>query len=196
MNLRAIEEAVKKAFPLRNYKLDNFSKRIPSAVIIPIFEKNSEPFLLFIRKTEDNSPHSGQVSFPGGCKEESDKSILDTALREFEEETGIKKEMIQVIGSIEPVPTRSTPFIIFPFIGIIKNKFSVSPDKREVAKIFFVPFKFLLKEYPFKHVNYNYKGLIFRTPLIEYEGEIIWGATARILEIFLEGIKSIDNNTP
>ncbi len=170
---------------LKNVETD----RIPSAIIIPIVEINGITNLMFIRKTEDGSPHSGQVSFPGGCREEKDKTMLDTALREFEEETGIPKEKVEIIASLEPVPTRSTPFIIYPFIGVIKENIRPNPDEREVARIFFVPFEFLLRNYPFNYRNYTYKGLVFRTPLIEYDGEIIWGATARILEILFSKLK-------
>ena len=164
------------------------TNRIPSAVIIPFVQLNNEAHIMFIRKTEDGSPHAGQVSFPGGCKEEGE-DIKTTALREFEEETGIPKEKVEIIGFLKPVPTKSTPFIIFPFIGMVEELRDLNPNKKEVSRVFFVPFDFLYKRYPFEIRDYHYKGRIFRTPLIEYEGEIIWGATARILEVLMEEIR-------
>ena len=162
--------------------------RILSAVIIPFTEIEDEVYLMFIRKTEDGSPHAGQVSFPGGCREKGE-DIKNTALREFEEETGIPKERVRIIGFLKPIPTRSTPFIIYPFTGIVEDIKDLNPDRKEVFKVFFVPFDFILENYPFKTVNYYYKGMTFKTPLIEYEGEVIWGATARILEVLIKEIK-------
>ncbi len=188
MNLKTLTQRIKRkmgSFAAEEVETD----RIPSAVIIPIVEIDGEPYLMFMRKTEDGSPHSGQVSFPGGCKEKRDKTMLETALREFEEETGISRENLEIIASLEPVPTRSTPFIIYPFIGILKGTVNPKPDKKEVARIFFVPFEFLFKSHPFCYRNYTYRGLVFRTPLIEYDGETIWGATARILELFFDKLK-------
>ncbi len=164
------------------------TNRIPSAVVVPFCLAEEEPQLLFLKKVDSNYPHGGQVCFPGGCFEEGDENLLNTALREFEEETGILKEKVEVLGAMDPVETRSTNYIIYPFIGVLREKPKVNYDRQEIEKAFFVPLSFLLRHHPIPVVDYSYKGILFKTPLIEYNGNIIWGATARILQRILEGI--------
>lgn len=167
------------------------SNRIPSAVIIPFSMVEGEPFVLFLKKVDSSYPHGGQVCFPGGCKEEKDKSLLDTALREFEEETGIPASRVEVIGGMEPVKTRSTNFIIYPFVGFIEgSKPEVSFDRREIQEAFWVPFDYLLISHPFPVVEFPYRGRVFTTPVIQYGNHVIWGATARILDLLLGKFKS------
>lgn len=125
------------------------------------------------------------MCFPGGCIEEKDPSPKHTALREFEEETGIPKEKVEIVGALEPIETRSTPFLIYPYVGIVKDVNGLHIDEREIAKAFFVPLDFLMENHPIEVKPYFYKGVLFNTPILEYQGEIIWGATARILQMLL-----------
>jgi len=156
--------------------------RIISAVVVPIVTFDGELNLLFIKRTKDASPHSGQVSFPGGCKKEDDTDMLFTALREAEEEIGIRKEDWIIFGALDPVFTRSTSYLIYPYVAYLK-KFSIfKPDPKEVERIFTVPLKMILDLFPFKKKEFLWEGKKYLTFLIEYEGEVIWGATARIIE--------------
>ncbi|BAT71603.1 NUDIX hydrolase [Thermosulfidibacter takaii ABI70S6] len=168
------------------------SNRIPSAVIISFSMVKGEPFILFLKKRDSNYPHGGQVCFPGGCKEETDPDLKFTALREFQEETGIEASKVEILGCLDPVETRSTHFIIYPFVGILEEeKPEVKCDDTEIEKAFWVPLQFLVDHYPLPVVDFPYKGFVFRTPLLEYNGEIIWGATARILQLLLEKLISL-----
>ncbi|WP_022670701.1 NUDIX hydrolase [Hippea alviniae] len=156
-----------------------------SAVIIPFLPKNGEWFLIFEKKAKSLRKHAGQISFPGGIKEPNDKTLLHTAIRETCEEIGICENDIEIIGNIEPTKTLTTDYLIYPFVGIVNRQppYKINPD--EVEKLLFVPLNFLIEHYPIKKGKLNYNGKIRETPLVEYEGEIIWGATARILNKLL-----------
>ncbi len=164
------------------------SNRIPSAVIIPFCEDKGKPHLLFLKKVDSSYSHGGQVCFPGGCYKAEDGNLLETALREFEEETGVSRNRIEILGSLRPIDTRSTNFTIYPFVGFMDTLPRLRIDRREIEKYFFVPLEYILKRYPFKPTLYRYRGVDFETYLIPYQGEIIWGATARILKELMEKI--------
>lgn len=172
---------------LRNIKAKKVKLNgIKASVLVPLYKKD-EWEIYFIKRVCDGSIHSAQVAFPGGKKEPQDKNEKLTAIRETYEEIGIKQEYIEIIGCLEPTQTLSSNFIVYPFIGILKNN-NFCINKNEVQYVFSVPLEFLIKKYPLKLQKFEYKGRIFNTYLIEYESEIIWGATARILNNLLEHI--------
>lgn len=154
-----------------------------AAVLIPFFWKDDEWHILFIRRTKKtNDPHSGQVAFPGGHVEESDKTLEETALREFEEETGIPKTAIEVIGQM-PSSLSITDLEIIPFVGILKTPFDPTPQEDEVARIFSIPYDFLqsqnqVYQKKFTLPNGHKRASIFYR---KYDNEILWGLSARIM---------------
>ncbi len=168
--------------------------RIPSAVLVPILEKEGILHLLFIRKAEDNSRHSGQVSFPGGAYEENDRDLLTTALRETHEELGIPPHLWRILGRLEAVRTRGTPFVIHPFVGYLEGEATFTPNPQEVARIFTVPMDYILERHPFQVHPLKWKGKTYNTFVIPYQGEIIWGATARILDALCHLVKGTPPN--
>ncbi|OSS41372.1 putative nudix hydrolase YeaB [Desulfurella amilsii] len=172
---------------LKNIKRKNVKvSGVESSVLVPFYKKD-EWEIYFIKRVCDGSIHSAQVAFPGGKKEPQDKNAQLTAIRETFEEIGIKQEYIEIVSSLEPTVTLSSNFIVYPFVGILKsNKFCI--NKSEVQYIFSVPLEFLIKQFPLKLQQFEFKGRIFNTYLIEYDSEIIWGATARILNNLLEHI--------
>jgi 8-oxo-dGTP pyrophosphatase MutT (NUDIX family) len=172
---------------LRNIKVKNITlSGVESSVLVPFYKQN-EWEIYFIKRVCDGSIHSAQVAFPGGKKEPQDKNIKFTALREAFEEIGVKQEHIEIISSLEPTQTLSSNYIVYPFVGILKNN-NFCINKSEVQYVFSVPLEFLIKKYPLKLEQFEYKSRIFNTYLIEWESEIIWGATARILNNLLEHI--------
>jgi 8-oxo-dGTP pyrophosphatase MutT (NUDIX family) len=172
---------------LRNIKVKNITlSGVESSVLVPFYKQNDWE-IYFIKRVCDGSIHSAQVAFPGGKKEPQDSKIKLTALREAFEEIGVKQEQIEIIGSLEPTQTLSSNYIVYPFVGILKNN-NFCINKSEVQYVFSVPLEFLIKKYPLKLEQFEYKGRIFNTYLIKWESEIIWGATARILNNLLEHI--------
>ncbi len=187
ITLEQLERAFKDHIP----RSIEAQQRIPSAVLVPFLEKAEEIHLLFMRKAEDGSLHGGQVSFPGGAYEEEDKDLLSTALRETWEEIGAPPSAWEILGSLTPVKTRGTSFVIHPFVAYLREEILFTPNPKEVAAIFTVPLNYILERHPFKPQKLQWKGKDYTTFLIHYQGEIIWGATARILDQLCNIIKAV-----
>ena len=177
-------EKIRTIIQHREVKEEPPSNRTPSAVLVPLINEREGLHLLFIRKVEDNSLHSGQVSFPGGAKEDEDPDLSVTALREAHEEIGIPPQSWELLGPLDPVKTLGSPFIIYPFVALLKEPVAPTPSPQEVARVFTVPLAYILERYPFRLQKFTWRGKDYETFLIPYEGEIIWGATARILKTF------------
>jgi len=149
-----------------------------SAVLIPLFHNQGQYHVLLTERSEDVDFHKGQVCFPGGTRESSDSSLLQTALRETEEEIGVKAEDVEILGKFDDNLTLTSNYVISPFVAFIPYPYPLKADGREIREIFSVPLSFLMDEANFKQDSY------------EYEGHIIWGATARILRQFIDLLKS------
>ncbi|WP_025270352.1 NUDIX hydrolase [Hippea sp. KM1] len=162
-----------------------------SAVIIPLLKTESGWLVIFEKKPSYDRLHPSQISFPGGSREEKDKTFIDTAVRETEEELGIKRQNIEIIGAVEPTKTLTTNFIIYPFVGLIRQNPPYSINTQEVEKIIFIPLDYLIDNSPIPIGIYTFRGRQRKTPMLNYKGEIIWGATARILNKFIPIVKSI-----
>ena len=146
----------------------------------------SSIYTVLILRTSDHGVHSGQVSFPGGKKEESDRSLEDTALRETEEEIGIKKNDVKVIGHLSELYIPTSGFLVQPFVGYLNKKPLFHPDKNEVQKLIEVPLFLIMDDGIVKETTIlksktrNQKSEI-RIPYFDIHGEVVWGATAMIL---------------
>ena len=151
-----------------------------SAVLIPLFYNQGQYHILFTERSDEVVFHKGQVCFPGGTREPSDSSLLQTALRESEEEIGLEAKDIEILGELDDSITLVTNYVISPFVAFILHPHSLKTNGREVKGAFSVPLSFLMDEANFKQDSYAY----------EYEGHIIWGATARILKQFIDLLKS------
>jgi 8-oxo-dGTP pyrophosphatase MutT (NUDIX family) len=150
-----------------------------AAVIVPLFFRGGEAFVLFTQRTLDVPTHKGQISFPGGVVEPDDDSLLAAALRETFEEVGIPPKQVQVLGQLDDMPTSSAPFVITPFVGVIPEGAAYVTSDREVARILEVPLEALLdaslREVDARSGTWQYR----------WQEDLIWGATARMLTGFL-----------
>jgi 8-oxo-dGTP pyrophosphatase MutT (NUDIX family) len=151
-----------------------------SAVLIPLFYNQGQYHVLFTERSDEVVFHKGQVCFPGGTREPSDSSLLQTALRESAEEIGLEAKDIEILGELDDNLTLVTNYVISPFVAFIPHPYSLRTNGREVKGTFSVPLSFLMDEANFKQDSYAY----------EYGGHIIWGATARILRQFIDLLKS------
>jgi 8-oxo-dGTP pyrophosphatase MutT (NUDIX family) len=151
-----------------------------SAVLMPIFYNQGQYHILFTERSDEVNFHKGQVCFPGGTREPSDSSLLQTALREIKEEIGLETTNIEILGELDDMLTFVTNYVISPFVAFISIPHSLKTDGREVKGTFSVPLSFLMDEPNFQQDSQSY----------EYEGHIIWGATARILRQFIGLLKS------
>ncbi|HET6725846.1 MAG TPA: CoA pyrophosphatase [Gammaproteobacteria bacterium] len=153
-----------------------------AAVLVPIVRHEPVPTVLFTRRTEHLPDHPGQVSFPGGSVERGDRDAIATALRETEEELSLPAERIETLGFLRPYRT-TTGFIITPVVGLVEPG-PIKPNPYEVAAAFETPLDFLLADSTFERREKEFDGRRVSYFLVNYEGEIIWGATAAILHEF------------
>lgn len=151
-----------------------------AAVLVPMVAHAGHVSLLFTQRTPHLAAHAGQISFPGGRVEISDASREDTALRETEEEIGLARRHVQVLGTL---PEYSIPsgFRITPVVGWIETPFDTRPDPFEVAEIFEAPLAHFLDPARYQRHEYHFNGRHRHYVAIPYEGRYIWGATAGML---------------
>jgi 8-oxo-dGTP pyrophosphatase MutT (NUDIX family) len=162
-----------------------------AAVLIPIFKENETWKVLFTRRTDHLESHQGQVSFPGGAVEAQDQSPEAAALRETEEEIGIPENQVEILGTLDSLLT-VTQFQIIPTVGYIPWPIDLKVNKLEVARVFSVPIDWLADE---KNVELRSRKFPLSNRPINvyyfkpYEGEVIWGATARLTLNFLSELR-------
>jgi 8-oxo-dGTP pyrophosphatase MutT (NUDIX family) len=159
---------------------------IPSAVLIPIFDKQGEYYILFTKRTERVKAHKGQISFPGGAYEKEDRTLVNTALRECAEEIGLPAEAVEVLGELDDMPTMTTDYLISPFVAVIPWPYQLKVDPMEVDEIIEVPISALLDKNCRSQETDTLRGQPITTYFYYYQGKVIWGATARILNQFLD----------
>jgi 8-oxo-dGTP pyrophosphatase MutT (NUDIX family) len=153
---------------------------VPAGVLIPIIERAGQLSLLLTQRSADLKHHPGQISFPGGRMEDSDRNIRDTALRETHEEVGIHPGEVDVAGYLEPAPT-VTGYAVTPVVGVVDAAFELTIDTSEVDHAFEVPFGFLMDSRNQQYSEREFHGA--RVPIVEFnfEQRRIWGATASML---------------
>ena len=159
---------------------------IHAAVLIPLFIENGAFKLLFTKRTNKVEHHKGQVSFPGGAVEEEDGSLEETVFREAYEEIGLLKEDVEILGRIDDTLTVVSEFIVHPFIGFVPYPYDYIINTVEVDKLIKVPVTvFDPKNSACQRDFTEYDGMIIRSMAYEYDGDVIWGATARMMENFM-----------
>ncbi len=158
----------------------------PAAVLLPLLHKDDELHILFTKRTQTVQAHKGQVSFPGGVRDPDDESLLETALREAQEEIGLRPKDVEILGALDPIPTVTTGFLVYTFVGQIPFPYPFQLNSREVAEILVVPFQFLADEAHWSWRSYQAHNQPFQAYFVTYGDHRIWGATARILKIFFK----------
>jgi 8-oxo-dGTP pyrophosphatase MutT (NUDIX family) len=156
-----------------------------AAVLIPLVERAAGMQVLLTQRTSHLSDHAGQISFPGGRVESHDRHRQDTALRETEEEIGLPRDRVTVLGEL-PAYEMSSGFCITPVIGWIRPPYPTRPDPFEVQDIFEVPLAHFLDPSNFQRRRYTLGGVDRRYLAVPYEGRYIWGATAGMLYLFYQ----------
>ena len=157
-----------------------------AAVLFPLLFKEHELHVLFTKRTQTVKVHKGQISFPGGMHDPHDENLLATALREAQEEIGLKPEDVEILGELDPIATVTTGFQVHTFVGLIPYPYGFKPNGREVAEILTVPLHFLADDHHWSRRSYQAGDQAFEAYFISYDNYRIWGATARILKIFFE----------
>ena len=156
-----------------------------AAVLVPLIERTDGPTLLLTQRAAHLPAHAGQISFPGGAVEPDDPDERTTALREAQEEVGIRPEQVELLGRLDAYVTR-TGFRVTPFVGVVHPPIVIDADPLEVADVFEVPLDFLLDP---ANVHRHCTDLLGKKRYfyaIPYGERYIWGATAGMLVNLME----------
>ncbi|KAB2847703.1 MAG: CoA pyrophosphatase [Hyphomicrobiaceae bacterium] len=152
----------------------------PAAVLVGIVLRAEEPTVLLTQRNEQLPTHSGQISFPGGKVDACDATPTDTALRETEEEIGLDRRHIEIVGFLDTYQT-GTGFRIMPAVGLLRPPFALNVNVREVKDAFEVPLSFLMDASNHQRKSGEWRGRIRHFYAMPYRERYIWGATAGII---------------
>jgi 8-oxo-dGTP pyrophosphatase MutT (NUDIX family) len=153
---------------------------VPAAVLMPLVVRPAGLTALFTERTSHLAHHAGQISFPGGHVAGEDATPEETALRETEEEIGLPRHRVEIVGRLSEYVVR-TGFSVTPVVGLIEPPFELKPDPHEVAGVFEAPLDFLLDPRNLQRHSRQFEGLIRQFYAIPYQEYYIWGATAGML---------------
>jgi 8-oxo-dGTP pyrophosphatase MutT (NUDIX family) len=157
--------------------------RIPGAVLIPVIEHGEGLEILAIKRPDGLRHHSREIAFPGGKPEDGDASLLETALRETEEELGIDRSRLHFVGALTPVPTATSTFALHPFVASVEPGPDPIPAPQEVAAVIRMSLPaFFAGAIPYRAVDLGQR----LSPIFDFEPGSMYGATAHILQELLE----------
>jgi 8-oxo-dGTP pyrophosphatase MutT (NUDIX family) len=156
-----------------------------AAVLILLYPHKSSVCTVLMQRPDYNGVHSGQISFPGGKQESSDENIIMTAIREAHEETAVEPGIISVIGTLTPLFIPVSNMIVTPVVGWTDRKPAFTHKTDEVAFLFDADLKILLDPSIIKTKPLEIRGELIEVKYFDYEGNMIWGATAMILHELL-----------
>ena len=163
--------------------------RTDAAVLVPLYLDGGELHAVFTKRREDLRRHPGEISFPGGRQDSPEEDLRVTALREAEEEIGLPRESVELVGALAPTPTFVTGYVIHPFVGLIEKGqvWELQPSEVELVLEFSLPA--LVRGYESRRLLR--RGVPFRTPTYTVEGQLVWGATARIVQLLLQRLRPL-----
>lgn len=187
-------EDIRKTLAARQKMVIVDSSLTDSAVLLPIYQENGKCHIIFTKRTDHLTHHKGQISFPGGGRHDDDKTLLETALRESREEIGLKEADVSILGELDDAATVTSLYRIVPFVGLIPYPYDFKIDRFEVDEVFGLPLEGLLNNANRKEEDLVYGDKLIRVYTYELNGRVIWGATAWILNQFLEILRKVSGS--
>ena len=184
--MRTIEQKLRRALSQRHKRRIVDAGRVPSAVLVPIYYKQGQYYILFTKRTELVKEHKGEISFPGGAYQEGDKTLVNTALRECFEEIGLMADNVEILGELDDTTTKTSNYIISPFVAFIVSPYQFKANAEEAEEIIEVPISALLDKGCLLKETEIIDGKAVASYSYYDQGRIIHGATARILNQFLD----------
>jgi 8-oxo-dGTP pyrophosphatase MutT (NUDIX family) len=160
-----------------------------AAVLIPLYLDGGELVAVFTERRADLRRHAGEISFPGGRQDHPSEDLRETALREAEEEIGLSRKEVELVGALPPTGTFVTGYKIHPFVGSIQSGHRWTPQETEVAQVLELSLPALKSGYESKRLIG--KGVPIKTPTYTVDGHFVWGATARIVESLLDRLSPV-----
>jgi 8-oxo-dGTP pyrophosphatase MutT (NUDIX family) len=161
-----------------------------SAVLLAIVVGSRGPSLVLIERAA-GGPHGGQIAFPGGRQEEGDSSLVDTALREAEEEVGLERGSVEVLGLLSPLTISVSGFLVQPVVGLVATPPAWKPNPGEVASVFEIPLPELLRSENRQEREILARGEAISVPCYVFGELLVWGASAMMLAEFEEVLRRI-----
>jgi 8-oxo-dGTP pyrophosphatase MutT (NUDIX family) len=163
---------------------------VPAAVLVPLFRANdsNEPSVVLTKRRADLRRHAGEISFPGGRMDAEDADLTATALREAEEEIGLSSSQVTLLGELPPTSTFVTNYVIHPFVAMIPAGVAWRLSAREVDTVLELPLEAVRAGRTTTEIER--RGMTFETDAYIVEDNVIWGATARIIEHLLERLSA------
>ena len=160
-----------------------------AAVLVPLYFDGGEMHAVFTKRREDLNRHAGEISFPGGRQDEPDEDLRFTALRESEEEIGLATHDVELIGALPPVGTFVTNYKIHPFVGLIDAGKTWELQPTEVEIVLEFALRDLVRGHEMKRLLR--RGVPIKTPTYTVDGNLVWGATARIVQHLLARVEPL-----
>ena len=171
---------------LNQINLKKIDENLPqAAVLILIVENEKDYSIVFTERSKRLPSHAGEVSFPGGKKENEDKNLIETVLRETHEEIGVEPNSIRILRRMDPQESRFG-ISVTPYVGYAAGSLKFKKDPKEVETIFSVPLNYLKEDPLISNKITNASGETFQTPVINYENQKIWGLTLGFTLQFLK----------
>ncbi len=161
------------------------STLMPAAVFLLLYSKDGEYCILLNKRSDQVEHHKGEISFPGGARDPEDRDFLDTALRETEEEMGISRDDVTVLGELDDVVTRSN-YGVRVYVGTIPYPYPFNPSAVEIAEVLEVPVSMLLDQANIRRETRWVDEQLGTSVSYAYGDHLVFGATAKILQQFLE----------
>ena len=192
-------DVIEKALASRVRKTVAGASLTPAAVMLLLYPRNGEYRILLNKRSQEVEHHKGEISFPGGARDPEDRDSLDTALRETEEEMGILRGDVKVLGQLDDVTTR-TGFVVNVYVGTIAYLYPFKPSAMEIAEVLEAPMSILRDPASIRVETRWQDGQTEESYSYAYDGHLIYGATARILQQFLDVVPAelldvLDNGT-
>ena len=160
------------------------SQLVDAAVLIALTEIDEQMCAVFTRRPDSMPEHSGEISFPGGRREELDPGLISTALREAEEEIGLQPDDVTVCGNLVCMPT-VTGYEVTAFVGEFAQPYELEPDPREIETLFLAPLPVLADPQRHRTEKHRWREFEFDIHYYDYDGHVIWGATGYMLHLLL-----------
>ena len=160
-----------------------------AAVLVPLYLDSGDLHAVFTKRRDDLRRHAGEISVPGGRQDFPDEDLRVTALRESEEEIGLPRDDVELVGALPPTGTFVTGYRIHPFVGVIKPGHAWTPQPTEVEQVLELSLPDLVRGHEMQRLIK--RGVPFRTPTYTVDGHFVWGATARIVQELLERLEPL-----